>query len=152
MTFLGSIAAVPLGYRMLRPPEQAPRTLVELADQIRQSAPHLYVVLLRDSMPDEGLYFCERPWPRERLQHLVRARELGHRWQGVVYCERVGRTARIPPEQLVGWGEYGMRIGPLLFFGDPTLLRCIRQAVHTTDGADVEFPIASASVLPFPLI
>lgn len=149
--FLGSIAAVPLGYRMLRSADPTPRTLAELTDQIRQSLPHLHVVLFRDSMPDEGLYLCERPLSRERLQHLIRAPELGHRWQGIVYCERVGRLSQIVPEQLASWGEYSMRIGPVLFFGDPALLRRIRQTVHSTDGADAELPIISATVFPFPI-
>ena len=52
------------------------------------------------------------------------------RWQGVVFCERVGGQSAILEEEAGAWGEHGRRVGPLLFFGDPDLLRRLDQVTQ----------------------
>jgi hypothetical protein len=146
--FLVSIAAVPFSRKLIRSSSPIPSTIPELMQSIRKSAPHLHIVLLRDHLPDEGIYLCERPYPRERLRQLLRVPECAHHWRGIVYGERADRLGVIPPEELASWGEYSMQIGPLLFFGDPALLEYIRQALHATDGGDTELTMLLDGVVP----
>jgi hypothetical protein len=35
----------------------------------------------------------------------------------------------VPAEDVDGWGRNGLRVGPLLFFGDKALLRRIAEAL-----------------------
>jgi hypothetical protein len=84
---------------------------------------------MTDITPVEGLYLCERPQAREQLQRLVRAVEYSDSWRGVVFCECNKRLGEVSDEQMADWGEHGMRLGPFVFFGDPALLRRIRQAL-----------------------
>ena len=122
-------AVVPLAHRLLHPHADPPRTLAELADLLRQSEPSLYVVPMTDHDPEAGLYLCERPRPRERLQQLRRLPESADRWRGVVYCEWNRRLGEIEEDELGRWGDYGLRIGPFVLFGDPNLLGRIRRAI-----------------------
>jgi hypothetical protein len=127
--FVLCAVAVPLGHQLLAPPEPLPRTLTELTQRLHRAGLDLHVVQITDITPEEGLYLCERPQEREQLQWLRRAAEYGERWQGVVFCEFSRRLGEIPDAEVERWGEYGMRIGPFLFFGDPVLLRRIAQVL-----------------------
>jgi hypothetical protein len=129
MAFAVCAAAVPLAHRLLHQHAVPPRTLAELADLLRQSEPPLYAVPMTDSSPEEGIYLCEQPLPREQLQRLPRAAEQGDRWRGVVYCERNRRLGEIEENEWQRWGEYGLRRGPFVLFGDPALLGRIREAL-----------------------
>jgi hypothetical protein len=102
---------------------------MELSEHLRKSGLPLYVVPQTDISPEDGIYLCERPEPREQLQRLARAAERGDRWRGIVYCEFNKRLGEIDEDALNNWGEYGLRLGPFVFFGDPALLRRIRQAL-----------------------
>jgi hypothetical protein len=129
MGFAVCAAAVPLAHRLLHPRADRPRTLAELADLLRQSDPPLYMVPMAEHDPEGGFYLCEHPQQRERLQFLRRLPESTDRWRGVVYCEWNRRLGEITEDELGRWGEHGMRIGPFVFFGDPALLRRIRQVI-----------------------
>jgi hypothetical protein len=130
MAFVLCAAAVPLAHRLLHPRAEPPRTLAELAALLRQSNPLLYVVPMADHNPEVGFYLCERPRPREELQWLLRAAKHSDRWRGVVFCEReVHLGGEIGEIEWQGWGEYGIRLGPFVLFGDPALLGRIRQAI-----------------------
>jgi hypothetical protein len=121
ITFALCAAAVPLAHRLLHPHADPPRTLTELAELLRQSEPPLYVVPMTDHGPETGFYLCERPRPRQQLQRLWRAAEHGDSWRGVVFCEMAGQSGSIAGDKLGHWGEYGMQVGPFVFFGDPDL-------------------------------
>jgi hypothetical protein len=129
LVFVLCAVAVPLTYQLLSPPATPPRTLTELTQRLRRAGLPLHVVPITDISPEEGLYLCERPQPREQLQMLRRAVALGDRWRGVVFCEFNKRLGEVPDEELQRWGEHGMQLGPFVFFGDPALLRRIRQAL-----------------------
>jgi hypothetical protein len=129
IAFAVCAAAVPLAHRLLHRHAEPPRTLAELAALLRQSEPPLYVVPMTDLGPEAGFYLCERPRPREELQWLWRAAEHGERWRGVVFCERGVHLGEIEESEWQRWGEYGLRLGPFVLFGDPALLRRIRQAL-----------------------
>lgn len=130
MTFALCAAAVPLAHRLRHRHTDPPRTLAELAACLRQSDRPLYVVSMAEHDPEAGLYLCEQPRSRERLQLLHRFPEYGDRWRGVVFCERDGYLGgEIGESEWQRWGEYGLRIGPFVFFGDPALLDRIRQAI-----------------------
>jgi hypothetical protein len=120
---------VPFCHSLLHPPSVPPNSLTELTDRLNRSGLSLYVVPLTDSSPEAGLYLCERPNSREQLQKLRRAVELSERWRGIVFCEFNKRLGEVDDAELERWGEHGMVMGPFLFFGDPALLRRIRQAL-----------------------
>jgi hypothetical protein len=127
--FLVSFLAVPLAGRMLRPAPEPPRTPAELAALLRQHRPALYVLTANTAGPQNGIYVCDRPRPREEVVGLLRRRDRAGRWGGVVYCERIGPEREMPEGELADWGEHAMRAGPLLFFGDPRLLAKIAPLV-----------------------
>jgi hypothetical protein len=129
MAFAVTAVAVTLASRRLRPSPSPPRTLGELTERLRRSDPPLYAVPLAEHAPEDGVFLCDRPRPREEVQHLPRVPEFARRWRGVVYCERVGAASRIPADFVAGWGEYGLRVGPFVCVGDPALLDRIREAV-----------------------
>jgi hypothetical protein len=86
IAFALCIAAVPLANRLLHSRPATPRTRTELTEQLRRAGLVLYAVPMLDSFPEQGIYLCERPQPREQLQRLFRTAEQGHRWQGVAFC------------------------------------------------------------------
>ena len=129
--FLVSLPVLPLTGRALRPTPEPPATPAELAAVLRESRPTLYVIPANSSGPQNGIYVCERPRSHNEVLGLVRQREYAGRWQGVVYCERIGWENEIAGDDLAAWGEHGMRAGPLLFFGDPRLLAEIAPLVGT---------------------
>jgi hypothetical protein len=102
---------------------------MELTEHLRQAGLALEVVPQTDFTPVEGVYLCEHPQPREQLQKLARAAQRCDRWRGVVFCEFNKRLGEFTDAELQRWGEYGMRLGPFVFFGDPALLRRIHQTV-----------------------
>jgi hypothetical protein len=139
--FLVSVALTPLIYRVLHRPAHRPRTLTELTKLLSRQAPPLYVVPMSEASLETGTYICANPRPREQLLcHLTRHPKCGSKWQGVVYCERIGEREQMPfatrsfwEDELPTWGEYGKWIGPFLFFGDPALLQRIHAAMLTAE-------------------
>jgi hypothetical protein len=129
IAFVLCAVAVPLAHRLLHPRAEPPRTLVQLADLLRRSEPPLYVVPMTDYGPETGFYLCEQPRSREQLQLLRRAAEQGERWRGIVFCEMNGSLGEIEENEWQRWGDYGLRLGPFVLFGDPALLGRIRQAL-----------------------
>jgi hypothetical protein len=130
MAFALCAAAMLLAHRLLHPRSDPPRTLAELAALLGRSDPPLYAVPMAEHDPEAGLYLCEQPRPRERLQLLRRFPEYGDRWRGVVFCERDQHLGgEIGESEWQRWGTYGMRIGLFVLFGDPDLLGRIRQAI-----------------------
>ncbi len=128
--FVVSFAAVPLTCRLLRPPAAVPRTLTELTKVLSQAAPELYVLPQPNGLED-GVWICTRPYFREQLAKLLRVSEAkyAHRWQGIVYCEKMAEWNDTAEDQLQYWDKYGMRIGLLVLFGDPILLQRIQKTI-----------------------
>jgi hypothetical protein len=133
--FAVSVATTPLACRLLRRPADPPSTLTELAGVLSQCTPPLHVVRQFEDRPEVGLWIYTSPQYQGRLWGLCRSVEHAERWQGIVFCELVGEKSVIT-EQFIrdNWREYAMRIGPLLFFGDPEVLQRIRQAIHDRQG------------------
>ena len=130
--FLVSFLAVPWAGRALRPVPQPPETPAELAGLLRRHRPALHVIPANTVGPENGIYVCDHPRPREEVTGLLRRRDWADRWGGVVLCERVGPGREVPERELADWDGHGLRVGPLLFFGDPRLLAEIAPLV----GAD----------------
>lgn len=130
--FVVSIVAVPLACRLLRRPSEPPRTLTELTQWLSQAEPELYLVPQHNGLED-GVWISQRPRSPEQLRGLPRHPQFANRWPGVVYCQKAitlgGEAAEVEEMELQRWGEYGRRIGPLLFFGDPALLQLIHKAI-----------------------
>lgn len=132
--FLVTVAMVPLIRSLPRWHDAPPRTLMELTKLLSRETPSLNVVSLREDYPEFGIYICTQPQPREQLTTLFRnSKVVGvsrhGKWQGIVFCERMAEHFKIEEGELQSWGDYGMRIGPLLFFGDPHLLRRIHTLI-----------------------
>jgi hypothetical protein len=128
LSMLGfSSVATPWAYRSLFPLITPAITLRELSELLSRSEPELFVVPFIPNRPASGVWVCERPQSWEQLSRLRRTSEDASRWQGVVYCERVGELTEFIDTDT--WGEHGMQIGALLFFGDPTLLGRIQKAI-----------------------
>jgi hypothetical protein len=122
------LAAVPLTCPRPGRPADPPRTLTELARWLSQDAPDLVVVpASRTGDPETGVYICNHPQSWDELVVRPRNPRAFGRWRGVVFCERVGEKTVILEESAGAWGEHGRRLGPLLLFGDPELLRRIDQ-------------------------
>jgi hypothetical protein len=85
-------------------------------------APKLHIVRVNSTSAESGIYICSSPRGWGELQILKRAPECAGRWRGVVFCERAGADCE-------DWGDNGLRIGPLLLFGDPSLLLRIRSEI-----------------------
>jgi hypothetical protein len=113
---------VPLANLVLRPAPRPPESPTELAEALRQFRPELHVVPANGRDPQSGIYISDRSLLPGRIAKLLRQPERADGWEGVVYCERDLAVSQIGPPDLAGWGEHGMRAGPLLFFGDPRLL------------------------------
>jgi hypothetical protein len=134
--FLGSVVLVPLLYHLARRPVSSPSTPTELTVLLAQRAPSLYVISEVEHRPECGIYICTQPQLREQLSWLVRnplilgTSRIG-KWEGVVFCEKVEKLPgwKIEEHVLQSWGQHGMQIGPLLFFGDPSLLQRIREVI-----------------------
>lgn len=135
--FVIAVGMIPLIGQSRRRPISLPDTLTELAVLLSQGTSELYVVPVIENRPEAGIYICTQPHLREQLQWLHRIPEaigpsrIG-RWEGVVFCEKNNEFIEIESDdqQLQNWGEHGMRIGPLVFFGDPALLQRICDTVH----------------------
>lgn len=126
---VGVSAAMPSAYRILWPPMASPRTLAELTLLLSQAEPELLVIPVMPKYPESGAWVCERPRSWEQLSWLRRAPEYFDQWQGVVYCERLRENWYILEEDFDSWGEHALRMGPILLFGDPALLRRIHSCV-----------------------
>ncbi len=128
--FVASIAVVPLASRPLLRSAAMPRTLTDLTKVLSQNTPELYVLAQPNGL-EQGVWICTRPYSREQLAQLMRLSEAKYtsRWQGIVYCEKITQWNEVAEDQLQYWGQYGMRIEPLLFFGDPVLLQRIHKMI-----------------------
>ena len=132
--FAAAVTLIPLVGQRMRRRASPPRTLTEFTAPLSRCSPPLTVVPLFPDQPNSCVWVCARPQSREQLCGLARDPELvktGH-WQGIVFCERVGEGAMIPDEFIRdNWGEYALRIGPFLLFGDPDLLQRIRETFRS---------------------
>jgi hypothetical protein len=130
IAFALAVVGVLLSHSLLCPPAMPRCTIAGLTERLRRAGLAFDVVPQTDISPEEGVYLCERPQLREQLQWLWRTAQYGDRWRGIVFCEfNKRRLGEIPDEELERWGEYGLRLGPFVFFGDPALLWQIRQAL-----------------------
>jgi hypothetical protein len=132
--FAVAVVMVPLTGLRLRPPVSPPRTLTELSARLSQSTPPLYVVSQFPDDPASAMWVCTMPRSREQLGAVnffcdPKCVERGQ-WQGIALCQIRSKALWIEDEFIAEhWGQYGMRIGKLVFFGDPDLLQHIRAAI-----------------------
>jgi hypothetical protein len=130
--FAGAIAMIPLAGLWGRRPVSTPRTLSEFTERLSRSMPSLHVVHQFPGRPECPVWVCTRPQSREQVWGLIRAAECGQQWQGIVFCERMGPTWVVEAEDEFirnNWGQYGVRVGPFVLFGDPDLLQRIRDVI-----------------------
>ena len=116
-------------HTLLRP-APSPHTLGELTELLSRSPARLQVVKQTNNGVECGIYVCASPRPHDELRNLLRTPEAADSWRGVAFCENIGTHSSIPAQMLESWGEYGMQIGGFRLFGDPTVLRQIRDAAR----------------------
>ena len=130
--FVGAATMIPLTGQVRRRPVSSPDTQTELAARLAQSTPPLHIVRMYPDRPEGPMWVCDRPQSLENLRGLIRdpKRVQAGRWQGVVFCQRMGEKTVILDDFIRdNWGECGMRVGPLVLFGDPELLQRIRAEI-----------------------
>jgi hypothetical protein len=135
--FAIAVGMIPLIGQSRRQPVSPPSTLTELAARLSQRTPPLHVVLLHQRKPEGPMWVSIGPRSPEFLQGLVcdPKRATAGQWRGIVYCQRDGEKYRILDDFIHDhWGEYGMRIGPFVFFGDLELLQRIRAEIPMIEG------------------
>ena len=132
--FAAAAVMIPLTGQRLRQPASPPRTLAELSARLSQCQPPLYVTRQSQNSPEGAMYVCTMPRSREQLCGLAcdpKGVERGQ-WQGIVLCRMNGEMTWIEDDFIhEHWGQYGMRIGQLVFFGDPDLLQRIRAEMQS---------------------
>ncbi len=140
LAFLGLASlAVLLTARLSRPAgeESAPPhllgasawTVADLLRHLEGRGLHLHAAGTRENGPvatNAFLSLERRPWAD--LGGLVKDPSRFRGWSGIVYCE-YGAREGAREGALAGWGEWGLRAGPFVFFGDPNLLAQIRDAL-----------------------
>jgi hypothetical protein len=104
-----------------------PRSVAELVDRLHAAGILLRAVPVGQSIQDleNGAYLCERNRHRKELARLYRAAERRADWVGVVHCERWPRHEDTVEFILREWQSCSARVGDVLLFGDPDLLRRI---------------------------
>jgi hypothetical protein len=137
--FAVAVVMIPLAGQRLRPPVSSPGTLAELSACLSQCTPPLYVVPQLPNCPQSAMWVCTRPRSREqlvsRLNYVCDPERVERgQWEGIVLCQSSGEGAVMEDEFIAEhWGPYGMRIGRLVFFGDPDLLQRIRTAMTAAE-------------------
>jgi hypothetical protein len=131
--FVASATMIPLANWLRCRPTDPERTLSELKVRLSQCTPPLYVVPQSPHFPESAMWVCNMPRSREQLCGLIchaKRVERGQ-WEGIVLCQMRGEVAVIEDDFIHDqWGKYGMRIGQLVFFGDPDLLRRIHKEIE----------------------
>jgi hypothetical protein len=109
-----------------------PRSVTELVDRLRQSGVPVCVVPAARSNPalDNGAYLCEGERAQEELVRAPRAALCQAAWAGVVYAQRWPHDEDAFADMLRQWQNCSARVGDVLLFGDPELLRRIVDAVR----------------------
>jgi len=130
--FAGAAAMIPLAGQLRRQPVSTPATIAELSERLRRCTPRLHFVPQFPDRAELPMWVCAGPQSREQLWGLIcdPERVKKGQWHGIVLCKGTTDFCQIPDEFIRdSWGEYGMRIGRFVFFGDPDLLQRIREAI-----------------------
>lgn len=146
--FLVTAAMIPLLGQARRRSVSEPQTVTKLTARLSRCTPPLHFVSMYPSRPEGPMWICRRPQAIEYLRAMVRdpSRVQAGRWNGIVFCEPKRGKALIDDEFIRDhWGECGMRIGKLLFFGDPDLLERIREAIIDKEEGKIFFTTDNGS-------
>jgi hypothetical protein len=92
--------------------------------RLRERGQPLHVVATNACTADltDGAFVCERERPWAAVNRLCRHPACGADWAGIVHMQTL-HDWEVAQANLLSWGEYGARVGDLLLFGDPRLLR-----------------------------
>jgi hypothetical protein len=75
-------------------------------------------------------FFTETDMTWSELNGLSKTVENIASWRGSVFCQKVGSTYLFN-DQMEMWGEYCLRVGPFIFFGDAAMLAEIKESLAT---------------------
>jgi hypothetical protein len=110
---------------------EPPRSVAEVVDRLRERGLDYQVVAACHAGPiDNGAFLCagEKPWVE--VNRLSRSRARSAHWSGVVHIQPFF-TPEMAEDTMQDWDECGARVGNLVFFGDPQLLREVVSALKT---------------------
>jgi hypothetical protein len=127
---LAAAAVAVLAYEAYprRPP---PRSVAELVDRLRASGMGVHVVPVNRATKglEDGAFLCEGERPWEAVSLLRRGAEYLADWVGVVRAEHWPDSEWAVFFIHREWQGCSARVGDVLLFGDPELLRRIVDAM-----------------------
>jgi hypothetical protein len=107
--------------------------------------------MVRNGPVSAGVFLSEAPIDRQRLPFLVRLRDQGAAWRGLVLAHRAPAAREATFEwQMQDWGEFALLAGGVVLFGDPGLLERIAQALPVRRAAANVRPIGPARAVGNP--
>jgi hypothetical protein len=122
---LGAAVMVPAVYSWRRP--APPKDSRELAVRIKAAHPQWHLIPVRHEQDwTPGFWVCTDCQSFDEIAQLrlVRDREEGEHWHGIVFCHR-----SVQPLEING-GVYGARRGNFNLFGDPHMLPLILELLE----------------------
>ena len=109
---------------------EPPADVPALISRLKDKGVRLTVVPMRDNGDlRAGVYLVDGPAPERVLRRWlcrVPESERAAQWAGVVFVEASPNPSVLEDS----WGDHGLRVGDLLFFGDPELLARIDAALR----------------------
>jgi hypothetical protein len=111
--------------------QSAPRRrlgFADLQDRLQRHGIDLQVVSTRkDGGESDSVFLLAKPRDFGDLNVLSKNPSRIREWDGVLYCERIGRDPDALVEQ---WGANCMIVEPFILYGDPALLEQVRGALQ----------------------
>ena len=110
---------------------EPPRSVAEVVARLRERGLNYHVVAACHAGPiNNGAFLCagERPWVE--VNRLSRSPAGSAHWSGVVHVQPFFNP-EMAEDTMQDWDQYGARVGSLVFFGDPQMLREVMTALET---------------------
>jgi hypothetical protein len=130
----GLLGAVLFGYALGsagRKQARRPETVAAALARLEEKGLKFHIVTAStEGAPTAGAYLCDRPRRRSEMHVLPRLPAQGERWQGVLLLEPLREGAPLSESDILAWGAHGARVGRLLLFGDPALVRLVADALE----------------------
>jgi hypothetical protein len=129
--FVVAVASAAVVAHEMYPRRSPPRSVGQLVDRVRQQGMDLHVVPAMLSNPDleGGAFLCERDRRWEELSFLGRIASRQAEWAGIVHAHRWPCNEDSTAFILREWQSCSARVGDVLLFGDPEMLRRIVEAL-----------------------
>jgi hypothetical protein len=118
-----------------------------LVEHLQRTGLSLRMVATQKDGPIDSTAFLtttEKDW--RDFNHLSKNVKQIEAWRGTVYCERADSQA-MQADLVQQWGDFGLSVGPFLFYGDPDLLTRVRAALLDPPPMALPWPTPGATRL-----